>query len=71
MALDDFEITTPEGCYQCLVHKSLGMRLSDLQDLFPSSKLPENILKLTLIHILFAPDFLHSEAQVIHTGGLL
>lgn len=70
MALDTFEITTSEGCHHCLVHKPLGLRLLDLQNLFPSGKLPENILKLTLTHVLLALDFLHTIAQVIHTGEL-
>lgn len=70
MALDTFKITTSEGYHHCLVHKPLGLRLLDLQNLFPSGMLPENILKLTLTHVLLALDFLHTEAQVIHTGEL-
>ncbi len=67
--LDAFEITGSEGNYQCLVHKPLGMRLSDLQARCPSQRLPEHLLKLTLIHILLMLDFLHTEAQVVHTGN--
>jgi serine/threonine protein kinase len=67
--LDAFEITGSEGSYQCLVHKPLGMSLSDLQARCPSQRLPEHLLKLTLIHVLLMLDFLHTEAQVIHTGN--
>lgn len=70
MALDTFEFTTAEGSYQCLVHKPLGMHLSQLQRLFVSGTLPENILKATLTHILLALDFLHTEARLVHTGEL-
>lgn len=70
-ALDTFELTTSEGSYQCLVHKPLGMHLCELQCLFSSGTLPENILKTTLTHVLFALDFLHTEARLVHTGELL
>ncbi|MCJ1398649.1 hypothetical protein MMC11_001850 [Xylographa trunciseda] len=65
--LDAFEINSSDGNYQCLVHKPLGMSLSNLQARSPFQRLPENLLKLTLIHILLALDFLHTEALVIHT----
>ena len=67
-ALDSFELTTSGGKYQCLVHKPLGMSMSALRNRTLLGKLPEHLLKLTLIHILHALDFLHTEAGVIHTG---
>ena len=41
---------------------------SDSRAKSPSRKLPEDLLKLTLIHIFHALDFLHTEAGVAHTG---
>lgn len=32
------------------------------------SVLPEDVLKPTLIHLLLALDFLHTEAKIVHTG---
>jgi hypothetical protein len=58
--LDNFEIGTSAGCHICLVHKPLGLPLSDFQALLPSGKLPQDILKLTLIHVLLALDYLPS-----------
>ena len=66
--LDTFEINSSNGTYQCLVHKSLGMSLSTLQARSRYQRFPQILLTPTLIHILLALDFLHTEALVIHTG---
>ncbi|KAK2756125.1 hypothetical protein FQN54_005533 [Arachnomyces sp. PD_36] len=66
-ALDDFEISAPTGKHLCLIHQPLGMRLADLKARASGRKLPEELLKLTLIHILHALDFLHTEAKIVHT----
>jgi hypothetical protein len=44
------------------------MSLAKLRSRVPEEKLPENILKLTLIHILIALEFLHTHANIIHCG---
>jgi serine/threonine-protein kinase SRPK3 len=53
-----------------MVHKPLGLRISDFQALIPGGKLPQDILKLTLKHVLLALEFLHSECHLAHTGKL-
>jgi len=53
-----------------MVHKPLGLRISDFQALVPGGKLPQDILKLTLKHLLLALKFLHSECNLTHTGML-
>jgi len=70
MLLDSFDITTDTGSHICMVHKPLGLRISDFQALVPGGKLPQDILKLTLKHILLALEFLHSECNLAHTGKL-
>ena len=45
------------------------MSLYELRNRAPQKVFPENLLKPTLIHILLALDFLHSEAHVVHTGS--
>ncbi|KAF4627658.1 hypothetical protein G7Y89_g10500 [Cudoniella acicularis] len=65
--LDTFEIATAAGSHICLVHKPLGLRQSDFQALCPACKLPQDLLKLTLTHILLALDYLHTKCRLIHT----
>jgi serine/threonine-protein kinase SRPK3 len=66
--LDTFNIDTATGSHICMVHKPLGLRISDFQELVPGERLPQEILKLTLKHVLLALDFLHSKCDLAHTG---
>ncbi|OOF98767.1 hypothetical protein ASPCADRAFT_162455 [Aspergillus carbonarius ITEM 5010] len=66
-ALDDFQISSGDSSYQCLVHPPLAMSLFELRNRIPAKVLPENEFKPTLIHILLALDFLHTDAGVVHT----
>jgi hypothetical protein len=72
-ALDDFQISSADGShsYQCLVHPPLATSLFELRNRMKGKVFPEYLLKPTLIHILLALDFLHTEAHVIHTGMIL
>lgn len=63
--LDSFKATGPAGEHQCLVHEPLGMSMETLRQLIPGGKLPENLLKLFLMHLLQALDFLHKDAKMI------
>ncbi|KAJ6120388.1 kinase-like domain-containing protein [Penicillium sp. IBT 18751x] len=68
--LDKFQLISTDGSsfHQCLIHPPLGMSLYELRNRTVKKVFPEILLKSTLIHILLALDFLHSEAHVIHTG---
>lgn len=66
--LDFFKATGPAGEHQCLVHEPLGMSMETLRQLSPGRKIPENLLKVFLIHLLQALDFLHTDAKMIHAG---
>lgn len=66
--LDHFEVRSEHATFQCLVHKPMAMTLAALRKKLSGDRFPENLLKLVLKHVLLALDFLHSEAQVIHTG---
>ena len=68
--LDTFRATGPAGEYQCLVHEPLGMSMETLRQLSHERKLPENLLKLFLIQLLQALDFLHTDAGMIHAGNV-
>lgn len=67
-ALDSFQISTAEGSFQCLVHPPLGISLYDFRNHLKAKVLPEKIVKLTLMHLLLALDYLHTEAGIVHTG---
>ncbi|PWY75346.1 kinase-like protein [Aspergillus sclerotioniger CBS 115572] len=66
-ALDTFIITSPDGNFGCLIHPPLGMRLYDFRTQLRAKVLPEKIVKLTLVHLLLALDYLHTEAGIVHT----
>lgn len=70
-ALDSFDIIQPKGGYLCLIHKPLGMSLAGLRARARERKFPVDLLKPTLIHIFHSLDFLHSKANVIHTGAFI
>ncbi|KAE8350529.1 protein kinase [Aspergillus coremiiformis] len=67
--LESFHLNSPDGSHscQCLVHPPLAMSLFELRNRTKGKVFPEDLLKQTLIHILLALDFLHTEAHVIHT----
>ncbi|KAF8851478.1 hypothetical protein BDZ45DRAFT_730838 [Acephala macrosclerotiorum] len=67
MLLDSFDIATATGSHIFMVHKPLSLRISDFQSLIPGGKLPQDILKLTLKHVLLALEILHSECHLAHT----
>ena len=66
--LDSFKATSLFGEHQCLVHEPLGMSIETLRQLIPGKKLPEDLLKAFLRHLLQTLDFLHTDAEMIHTG---
>ncbi|RAH71374.1 kinase-like protein [Aspergillus aculeatinus CBS 121060] len=66
-ALDSFQITSEEGNFECLVHLTLGICLYDFRAQLRAKVLPESIVKLTLIHLLLALDYLHTDAGIVHT----
>lgn len=43
---------------------------NDLLTKFAAKLLPEKLLKMTLLHMLLALDYLHTEVGIIHTGIL-
>ncbi|GLB19749.1 hypothetical protein AtubIFM61612_009665 [Aspergillus tubingensis] len=66
-ALDSFQIASEKGTFGCLVHPPLGMSLHEFRTQLRARVLPENIVKLTLMHLLLALDYLHMEAGIVHT----
>ena len=44
--------------------------MADVREISEEEKVPQQFLKLTIKYLLTALDFLHAEAQVVHTGEL-
>lgn len=65
---DAFDLKGTVGKHQCLVLQPMHMTVLEMMRLDPS---PFNmpLLKMTLRRILLALDFLHADAEVIHTGA--
>lgn len=64
---DSFELPGHSGKHRCLVFQPMHMTILEMMSLNPKpSGLP--LLKMTLRRILLALDFLHTEANIIHTG---
>ncbi|RAQ57642.1 protein kinase domain protein [Aspergillus flavus] len=63
---DSFDLQGPDGTHRCLVLQPMHMTLLEMRGLNPRPfDLP--LLKMTVIRLLLALDFLHAEAEVIHT----
>lgn len=64
---DSFELQGHAGKHRCLVLQPMHMTLLEMMRLNPRPfDLP--LLKMTLRRLLLALDFLHTEADIIHTG---
>lgn len=66
--LDNFEIDGRQGKRQCVVHEPLLVSLLHFQATFNPPRPNEELVRGVLQQVLAALDFLHTEAQVIHTG---
>jgi len=66
--LDSFSVEGSGGSHVCLIHKPLGMSLAALRAKFKDRKLPKDLLKVSLIHLFYALDYLHTEVGVVHAG---
>jgi serine/threonine-protein kinase SRPK3 len=66
--IESFEITGPSGCHQCIIYEPLLTSLLHFQATLNPKSLPEDLLKGALQQLLLALDYLHSEANIVHTG---
>ncbi|KAI0344763.1 kinase domain protein [Trametopsis cervina] len=65
--VDEFEVANGEHRYQCLIHEPLSTTVAAFRRLLPSKALPLQVCKGVLVHVLLALDFLHTEANIVHT----
>ncbi|TQB68065.1 hypothetical protein MPDQ_004055 [Monascus purpureus] len=67
---DAFDLQGPGGTHRCLVLQPMNMTLLEMMRMNPQPfGLP--LLKMTVKRLLSALDFLHAEAEVIHTDNLM
>lgn len=66
--LHSFEIRGPHGTHAVLVFQPAQMSLRDMKAVFQKDGFDETLVKGTVQELLKALDFLHTEAQVVHTG---
>ncbi|KAF7552431.1 hypothetical protein G7046_g7410 [Stylonectria norvegica] len=74
--LDTFEVTGPDGKHMVLVLQPAQMSLRDFKTVFiKTGGFKEEFVRGAIIELLGALDFLHTEAEVLHTdvhpGNLL
>ena len=69
-ALNAFPIQGPNGEHQCLVHEPMLENAQELLRRNPSHRFTEALLRIFLIRLLTALDYLHTDARLIHTGKL-
>ena len=67
-ALDTFKISGPDGEHQCLVHTPLWDSVQTLLERNPVNKLPVEVLRVVLVRLFEALDYVHTECRVIHSG---
>ncbi|KIY50014.1 putative CDK4/6 [Fistulina hepatica ATCC 64428] len=66
--LDKFELTDEYGKYQCIVHDPLSISLYKFrQECFLEGRLTKDLTRRCILVILYAFDFLHNHAKLIHT----
>ncbi|KAI2819264.1 hypothetical protein CBS63078_7662 [Aspergillus niger] len=62
-----FSLEGPHGRHMCLVHQPLGLSVDQFLYFFPGRVMSLDALKPCMRQVLGVVDFLHTEAQVIHT----
>jgi hypothetical protein len=67
--LGTFQLSGVVGPHTCIVHQPLSLSLRGIREL-AGGRIPSEILKPLVYGMLLGLDYLHSEAQVVHTGRL-
>lgn len=67
---DRFAIQGPHGFHICLVLQPLGISLGEFKQLSPEGLFDSEVVQALMRCVLFGLDYLHREAEVIHTGRL-
>ena len=65
--LNSFEVQSPDGRHQCLVHPPLWESILHVRHRNPVEKLPATVVAFMLKRLFHALDFLHNECHIAHT----
>jgi hypothetical protein len=65
---DTFDISGPHGRHLCLVHAPMHLTLCEFIRRTPARRSSKAFLRMILRDLLSALDFLHTEANIVHTG---
>lgn len=68
--LDSFTVSGPHGEHHFLVHPPLSESIKTFLRRNPIHRLPTVVLAVVLRQVFLALDYIHTECQIIHTGGL-
>jgi hypothetical protein len=63
-----FFVNGPYGRHVCLVHEPLGISTTELLRVIPGCAMAVEGMKPAIQQLLSVLDFLHCEADIIHTG---
>ena len=66
--ITSFEVQGPYAKHTCIVQQALGITMDHLFPYLKNRSLTLDTVKPFLRQILFALDFLHTQAGIIHTG---
>lgn len=69
-SLTTFEVTGKHGQHHCLVHTPMWESFKAMLLRNGSGRYPEEILRPSLHRLFLALDYLHTDANIIHTGLL-
>lgn len=64
-----FKIARPGGHHWCLVQEPMCDSLGDFVKRTANHRLTTDLLRMTLIQILYALDYVHTECKLVHTGN--
>ncbi|PPJ52906.1 hypothetical protein CBER1_11505 [Cercospora berteroae] len=64
--LHSFELPGDIGPHTCIVHSPLSLTMRDIRNM-AGGQIPSSILKPMVYGLLFALDYLHLKAHVVHT----
>lgn len=67
--IDDFKVKGRSGVdHLCFIHEPLGMSLETMRSLLPQQQLTEGVLKSIMKYLFLTLDYLHTKAEMVHTG---
>ncbi|OBT86023.1 hypothetical protein VE02_05536 [Pseudogymnoascus sp. 03VT05] len=67
---DSFQLPGKRGPHECLIHDALGVTLGEIREMSDGGKVSIDLLRPFTKCLLYALDFLHTEAHVVHTGKM-